>query len=70
MLRKEKNFKNFLNDKIVNLSDSSKESIIYSNRIFGEFCQEEHDKTLDKVSEDELLNAIKYLITEKILAVT
>ena len=49
MLRKEKNFENFLNDKIVNLVDSSKESIIYSNRIFGEFCEKTHGKTMDEV---------------------
>ena len=49
MIRKEKNFKNFLNDKIVNLSNSAKYNIIYSNRIFNEFCLKNHNQTLDEI---------------------
>ncbi|MCH9657180.1 hypothetical protein K0U27_00560 [archaeon] len=52
MLRKEKNFDNFLNFKIVNLSKSSKESIAYSNRIFNEFCLRTHGKTTDQVIQE------------------
>ncbi|MDH3766378.1 MAG: hypothetical protein OER82_11300 [Nitrosopumilus sp.] len=49
MLHKQRNFDNFLNDKIVNLSDSSKESIIYANKIFNDFCLKIHKKTVDEV---------------------
>ncbi len=49
MKRKEKNFENFLNDKIFNLSDSSKYNITYSNRIFDEFCQKKHNQSYDEI---------------------
>jgi len=56
LLRKEKNFDNFLNDKIVNLSKSAKESIVYSNRIFNEFCLKTHSKTTDDVIKEARLD--------------
>jgi len=49
LIRKEKNFDNFLKDKIANLSKSSKENIIHSNKIFNEFCIKTHNQTLDEI---------------------
>ena len=49
VIRKERSFENFLNDKIKNLSDATKENIIYSNRVFNKFLQENYHKTTDEV---------------------
>ena len=49
MERKKRTFENFLSNKIVNLSDSAKHNIVYSNRIFGEFCQSKHSLSLDEI---------------------
>jgi len=52
MLRMQRNFDNFLNIKIKNLSKATKENIVYSNRIFNEFLQEIYKKTTDEVIEE------------------
>jgi|APSaa5957512535_1039671.scaffolds.fasta_scaffold13373_2 integrase len=49
MIRKEKTFENFLNDKIVNLSASAKYNIIYAHKILNGFCIEIHNQTLDEI---------------------
>ncbi|MDH3312007.1 MAG: hypothetical protein OEM28_02535 [Nitrosopumilus sp.] len=48
----QRNFDNFLNIKIKNLSKATKENIVYSNRIFNEFLQEIYKKTTDEVIEE------------------
>jgi len=49
LFRIEKIFETFLNSKIVNLLNPSKESIVQPNRILREFNQKTHDKILDQV---------------------
>jgi len=49
MNREEKNFETFISKKIVNLSDGYKEIIIYSNRLFNEFCLKKYKLTVDQV---------------------
>lgn len=49
MIRKEKSFQHFLDNKIVNLSESSRYNIEYSNRMFSEFCLKKYAQTFDNV---------------------
>lgn len=52
MIRKAKTFENFINDKIVNLSDSAKYNITYAHKILDEFCIKNHSQSLDEIIQE------------------
>ena len=49
MGKKEKNFENFCNDKIVNLAEGTKYHILLANKRFNEFCLKHHNQSVEEL---------------------